>query len=70
MQVYDNFVSILAGLEKQNAGLRLLSQSSVLLPLNDTLQNVLEVLRALRDLPYTYTILTEDTQWHEATNKV
>ena len=68
-QEYDNCVYMLAEIEKQKRGLRLLTEGCALLPLDKGLQDVLDVLKALRTLPYTYTILTEDTKWHEGTNK-
>lgn len=69
-QEYYNFLRILEDIEKQNKGLQRLTDSCVLLPLNKGLQGVRDVLNSLRSLPYTYTILTEDTKWHEATNQV
>ena len=69
-QDYDNCGHILADIEKQKRGLRLLTEGCALLPLDVGLQDVLDVLKAVRNLPYTYTILTENNLWYEGTNIV
>jgi hypothetical protein len=66
---YNALVNTLKQLP-QGGHIRLLAEGTVLLPLDHGLQGVLEVLRSLRSLPYTYTVLTEDTEWYEVTNKV
>jgi hypothetical protein len=69
-QEYDNCVYILSGIEKQKRGLQMLTEGCALLPLDKGLQDVLDVLKAVRTLPYTYTILSEDTKWYEGISKV
>ena len=66
---YENFVNILLELKKQKKDLRLLTESCVLLPLDKSLHGLSTVLRYLRELPYTYTILPGDNEWLEGTNK-
>lgn len=66
---YDGFVRTLASLAKQNKDIRLFAESTILLPLNKGLQEVADVVNALKHLPYTYAIQTEDQSWYEAINK-
>jgi hypothetical protein len=66
---YNALVNTLKQLP-QDGHIQLLAENTVLLRLDQGLQGVLNVLKALRSLPYTYTILPEDTKWYEATNKV
>ncbi len=67
---YNKCVSQLEALANQNAAVGLLGESTILLPLNQELTGVADVVCAIGDLPYTYTILTEDTKWNEITKKV
>jgi|GEM_PF-2186144 hypothetical protein len=60
----------IAGLEalaKRNTDIRLLGESTILLPLSGGLPGVCDVVHCVESshLTYTYTILTEDTEWHE-----
>jgi len=59
---YSNFVKTCEGIYKQNRGLQILNESSLLIPLNDTLQVLTDVLKAIKDLSYTYTMLNEDNK--------
>ena len=67
-ETYNKFVRILGGITKQNKDIRLLAEGAILIPLFPGLQGILDVLKSLKDLPYSYTILTQETLWHEATN--
>ena len=68
--VYNELVRTMEGLAKRNEAIRLLAESTILLPLSPGLQDVADVVNSVQRLPYTYTILTEDHKWYEATNKV
>jgi len=68
VEQYGNLVRTLEGLAKQNKEIRLLAESTILLPLNKGLQEVADVVNALKHLPYTYAIQAEDLQWYEAAN--
>ena len=70
IEKYDELYRILEGLAKRNEAIRLLAESTILLPLNPGLQDVADVVNSIKRLPYTYTILAEDHKWYEATNKV
>ena len=65
---YNNFVKILKDIGKQNTNLRILTENSLLLPLTGPLNTLLEILKILRNLPYVYAILPEDTKWYEGKN--
>uniref|UniRef100_A0A6M3XUC5 Uncharacterized protein n=1 Tax=viral metagenome TaxID=1070528 RepID=A0A6M3XUC5_9ZZZZ len=65
---YDNIVDIWAGLATENKDIRQIAQGCMLLPLNKGLKYVVAALSPMKDLTYTYAILTEDIQWHEGTN--
>jgi len=70
VEKYDKLVRILEGITTQNKDIRLFAEGTILLPLSHGLQGILDVLKSLKDLPYTYTILAEETLWHEAVNIV
>ena len=64
---YNTFVKVLKELGKQGTGLQILSENSVLIPLNGTLSVLLSVLKLLRKLSCVYAILPEDTKWYVGT---
>jgi hypothetical protein len=66
---YAALLRTLQQVSKRNEDVKLLTESSVLLPLNHGLKDVAEVVTCLGSLPYSYTILTEDTKWIEVPNK-
>jgi hypothetical protein len=66
---YDALPRVLSEACKRNAGLRLLQDRAVLIPISHGLQGLLDVLKAVRSLPYTYSVLTEETEWCDGTNK-
>lgn len=68
IEKYDKLVRISESITARNKNSRLLAESNLLLPLSHGLHDVLDALKSLKDLPYTYTVLTEGTLWHEAVN--
>jgi len=67
---YNKLFQTLEGIASQNKDIRLFAESTILLPLNSGLQALVDVVNSIKRLPYNYVILTEETRWHEATNKV
>ena len=67
---YFQFLNVAENLSKQNKDCRLLAENTILLPLNKGLRDVADVVSSIRSLPYTYTILTEDTLWYSAEHKI
>lgn len=53
----------------KNKDVRLLGECTVLIPLHPTLDTLSEVLWGIRDLPYTYSIFSEEIEWHRASKK-
>lgn len=53
-------IEVLEGVLKQNVNVRRLQVGTYQLPLDRGLQGVADVLHCIGNVPYTYTILTED----------
>jgi hypothetical protein len=65
---WGDCVTKLANIAEQNKDIQLLGENVLLLPLQNNLRGIYDAVRSLGGLPYKYTILTEELQWHEVSN--
>ena len=62
---WQDAVKKLAEKAKYNTAIRRLGENVLLLPLNDGLQGVVDVVQTLGTLKYKYAILSEDIEWRD-----
>jgi hypothetical protein len=61
-----NCITQLENFAKNSIGIQRLGENVLLLPLNEGLQGISRVLRALEGLKCKYAILSEEIKWHDA----
>ncbi len=64
---YTGCASRLEALASRTPTVQILGENTLLIPLNEGLTALYDVLYTIDNLSYTYTILTQDTEWHEGT---
>ena len=67
---WQDCVTKLANIAEQNKDIQLLGENVLLLPLQNNLRGIYDAVRNLGSLPYKYTILTEELQWHEVSSPI
>jgi len=61
---YSDAVSKILELTKQNTSIEVLGENVLLIPIDNTLEPLSEVVRNLGQVPYKYIIFDEDLKWH------
>lgn len=67
---YTDAVNTILQLARENTKIEVLGENVLLIPIDDTLRLLGEVVHTLAQVPYKYTILNEDVKWLEESRKV
>jgi hypothetical protein len=66
---YENWATITSRFAEQNTGIEFLGENVMLIPLGSSLMTLGLIVQTLHDVPYRYTILPEELQWHRVPGK-